>query len=247
MKCMFSVDGLDWDFFKETDLLEYEVFRSVRREPLTSSVVFLERIHLALSSKCWNECVTAFIFQKYFMIGKGDWLVDLAKQIWGWNPTHLEGLGIGKGGPCTKMPWPSSHTEKLHFEFSWIFRGVFFFSSLFFIINALNSVIFVNVSKCLILKSTNSRSKLVYKTKRPSLLGSLWFGLYSKIQSIEKCPAFLELCSQQRNAQCEENIYLCDVVSEIPAHSWELTLCLGPAVCPGVFLAQDSSSCRMEP
>lgn len=131
-------------------------------------------------------------------------------------------------------------------EFSEFFFVVFF-PPRFFIINALNSVIFVNVSKCLILKSTNSRSKLVYKTKRPSLLGSLWFGLYSKIQSIEKCPAFLELRSQQRNAQCEENIYLCDVVSEIPGHSCELTLCLGPALCPGALLAQNSSSCRMEP
>lgn len=176
-----------------------------------------------------------------------DWWILLNKS--GDEIPHiLKVWALEKEGPAPRCPDQAVTRKSCTLnlvEFSEVV--FFFFSSLFFIINALNSVIFVNVSKCLILKSTNSRSKLVYKTKRPSLLGSLWFGLYSKIQSIEKCPAFLELCSQQRNAQCEENIYLCDVVSEIPAHSWELTLCLGPAMCPGVFLAQDSSSCRMEP
>lgn len=77
---------------------------------------FLERIHLALSYKLWNECVTAFIFQKYFMIGKGDWSADLAKQIWYEIHMHLASFDNQKGALCTKMPWPSSCTEKLDWE-----------------------------------------------------------------------------------------------------------------------------------
>lgn len=116
MKCTFWVNGLDWDFFKEKDLLGYEVFRSARRGPVTSPAMGLERIHLALCSKLWNECVTAFIFQKYFMIGEGDRSADLAKQICYEIHTHLASLDSGKGALCIEMPGPSSGTEKLDWE-----------------------------------------------------------------------------------------------------------------------------------
>lgn len=91
---------------------------------------------------------------------------------------------------------------------------VFFFCTVlqFLVINVLNPVIFTNLSKCLFLKCANSRSKLVYKTEQLALLGSLWYGLYSKIQSIEKCHTFLKLYSQQRNAQCKEKVFLCDAM-----------------------------------
>lgn len=48
MKCMFCVNGFDWDFFKENDLLGYEVFRSVRREPVTSPAMFFGKDPLGL-------------------------------------------------------------------------------------------------------------------------------------------------------------------------------------------------------
>lgn len=88
----------------------------MRREPVTSPAMFLERVHLTLSSKLWNECVTAFIFQKYFMIGKGDWSADLAKQICFEIHTHLASLDNEKGALCTEMPRPSGCTEKLDWE-----------------------------------------------------------------------------------------------------------------------------------
>lgn len=54
---------------------------------------------------------------------------------------------------------------------------VFYAGLQFLVISALNPVIFTSLSKCLFLKSANSRNKLVYKTERLALLWKplIWF------------------------------------------------------------------------
>lgn len=181
------------------------------------------------------------------------WILWLIQKGWEW-------CSLCQAGHGAENPLRWTESQQSHRVIELLFGGkncqVFgFFCTVlqFLAINVLNSVIFTDLSKCLFLKCANSRNKLVYKTEWLALHASLWFGLYSKIQSIEKCHTFLftaQKCSVQGESVSSNCItkkrWLQLRVGPLLGTASLLT-CIGSDTCPGMLLPRGSSSCRTEP